>query len=1132
MPSSSAEVCPTVCPHKELNLAEFKWWRSFGSWCSDRPKLSGRVGPWLLRLAVTSFFLLLLGVANVSVVTAQSPTATLTGTVTDQNDAVIPGVNIAVISIAQGFQRSAVTDGDGSYLVPLLPPGNYTVKAEREGFTPAEVRDVVLNIYDRVNLRIQLKVGALRGQNVDVVDRPSLIDESSAVATTVNRQFVENLPLNGRSFQLLISLSPGVVLTKADFTEAGQFSVNGQRANANYFTVDGVSANIGAPAGLVPGQNGAGALPGLTTFGGTNNLVSVDALQEFKILTSTYAPEYGRTPGAQVSLVTRSGSNDFHGSAYDYFRNDVLDANDWFANSRRLSRPALRQNFFGAVFGGPVLLPRFGEGGKQPGYNGRNRTFFFFSYEGLRLRQPLVGITDVPARSARANTTAPAAILQVLNSFPLPTGPDRSNGFAEFAASFSNPTTLNATSLRIDHTLNSKLTVFARINSSPSQTVTRAGDNGLRSLNTLRLLRIETRTLTAAATLLFNPTTTNDFRFNYSRNSNGGFFSQDDFGGAVPVPTSLLFPSFSSTATGAVDLTLSGGTLTSFFLGNATTNVQRQINLVDNLSRVIGAHQLKFGVDYRRLSPILSPRNYGQSITFNGITNPTNGALSGRAQNLRVESNSGPQVPIINNLSFYGQDNWKPHQRLTLTYGLRWEINPPPHEENGRDSYALTNLGTADSLSFAPRGTPLWDTTYGNFAPRIGVAYQIANTPGRELLFRGGFGVFYDLGIGTIANSYTGEWPFRALRSTTNVPFPISPANSVAPTISDVPPTTSVVYLFDPHIKLPYTLQWNLGFEQALGKNQTISAFYVAAAGRRLLRQETIRFGTPTFHNANFTSSATISSNRAISDYRSLQIQFERRLARGLQALASYTWGRSVDTASNDSSENNVPDVLSNVSNDRAASDFDVRHTLSSALTYNIPTPRIGSVGKTILGNWGVDSLFSARSATPLNVVMVMSTTNFGLYFFRPNLNADVPVYLTGSSIPGGRRLNPAAFGLPTPGINGTLPRNAFRGFPFWQLDLALRRQFNLSERVRLQFRAEAFNILNHPNFGDPTPTDLQAGIFLQSINFFQPAGATFGTSTNMLGRRLGAGGNSGGFNSLYQIGGPRSIQLSLKFSF
>ena len=1119
---SSPEVCPTVCPHDELKLKSF---HSHRSACVNLPD---RTGPFFLRLLFTSFFLLLLALANVAVATAQSPTATLTGTVTDQNDAVVPGVNIAVISIAQGFQRSAVTDGDGAYVVPLLPPGNYTVKAEREGFTPAEVRDVVLNIYDRVNLRIQLKIGALSGQNVDIVDRPALIDESSAVATTVDRQFVENLPLNGRSFQSLITLSPGVVLTKTDFNEAGQFSVNGQRANANYFTVDGVSANIGAPTGLIPGQNGAGALPGLTTFGGTNNLVSVDAVQEFKILTSTYAPEYGRTPGAQVSLVTRSGSNDFHGSFFDYFRNDVLDSNDWFANSRRLRRPALRQNDFGGVFGGPVLLPRFGEGGKQPGYDGRNKTFFFFSYEGLRLRQPLVGISDVPSRSARTSPTAPAAILQLLNAFPLPTGPDRANGFAEFAASFSNPTTLNATSLRIDHTLNSRLTFFARFSTAPSQTITRTGD-GLRSLNDLRLLRVNTRTFTAAATFLINPLTTNDFRFNYSRNSNGGRLTLDNFGGAVPVSDSLLFPSFSSPATGFVNITLSTSNFASFLVGNGTTNVQRQINLVDNLSRVWGSHQFKFGVDYRRLFPILDPRSYAQFVTFNGITNPTNGALSGRAQTLQIENNTGPQFPIVTNFSLYGQDNWKLNRRLTFTYGARWEVNPPPHEANGKSPYAITGLTTPASLSFAPQGTELWQTTFGNVAPRIGAAYQAINSPGRELLLRGGFGVFYDLGVGTILNSYEASWPFASRRSIASVPFPVSVADATPAELRTTPPTSSVVVLFDPHIKLPYTLQWNFAAEQSLGKDQTVSVSYVGAAGRRLLRQETIRFGSTTFVNPNFGNSAIIATNSAVSDYRALQIQFQRRLSRGLQALAAYTWGHSTDTASNDSGEN-VPDLLNRRSNDRGPSDFDVRHTFTSALTYNIPTPNLGIVGKSILGNWGVDGLFGARSATPLNVTMIMSTTTYGLYFFRPNVVSGVPFYLNDPNLPGGRRLNPAAFAMPALGQNGNLPRNSLRGLSYWQLDLALRRQFDLTERVRLQFRAEAFNVLNHPNFGDPT--DLNAGTFVQAANLFVPAGSNFGVPTNMLGRRLGSGGNSGGFSPLYQIGGPRSIQLSLKLSF
>src|SRR5688572_12136655 len=293
---------------------------------------------------------------------AQGGTATLSGTVTDQNNAVVPGVNIAVISITQGFQRSATTDGEGTFVVPALPPGAYTVRAEREGFTTAEIPDVVLNVNDQVKMKIPLTVGSLSSQSIDVLSTPPLLNESTAVSTTVDHQLVSNLPLNGRSIQSLLILSPGVVLTKVSTTEQGQFSVNGQRANANYLTVDGVSANIGIIPGGNVGQSSTGALPGYSVTGGTNNLVSVDAVEEFKILTSTFAPEFGRTPGGQVTIASRSGTNSFSGTLFEYLRNDVLDATDWFVNANpTLRKAALRQNNFGGVLGGPLLLPAFGD---------------------------------------------------------------------------------------------------------------------------------------------------------------------------------------------------------------------------------------------------------------------------------------------------------------------------------------------------------------------------------------------------------------------------------------------------------------------------------------------------------------------------------------------------------------------------------------------------------------------------------------------------------------------------------------------------------------------------------------------------------------------------------------------------
>ncbi len=583
------EVCPCAfCPH--VNALGRTWATplQFLSRCIP----AARAGFFAFLFSL--LFILFMHSSFV-VVHAQSATATLSGTVTDQAGAVIPGVTITVINITQGFQRTTKTNEEGAFVVTLLSPGGYVVKAECEDFSPTEIRNVILNVNDQKAIKLYLKVGNL-SQTVEIVDAASLIDDSPAVNNVVDRQFVENLPLNGRSFQPLITMIPGVVLTRTNGNNPGQFSVNGQRTNANYFTVDGVSANIGIRPASTLSQSAGGAQPGFNAFGGTNNLVSVDALQEFKILTSTYAPEFGRTPGAQVSIVTRSGGNDFHGSLFEYFRNDALDANDWFANANRTGKPPLKQNNFGGVFSGPVLLPRFGEGGNQPGYNGRNRTFFFFSYEGLRQRLPQVAI-NVSVPSLNLRQTAPASLQPLLRAFPLPTGPENpATQLAQLSASFSSPASLDATSLRIDHTFTDRVTLFGRFNYAPSESVQRGGTF---TLSTLNPTKIDTETLTIGSAQIFNPQVSNEIRGNWSRTIAGSFFFQDDFGGAVPPADSAWFPSFASRENDRVGLTLLFGTSAGVTVGNSATNEQRQINIVDSLSIITGDHQLKFGVDYR-----------------------------------------------------------------------------------------------------------------------------------------------------------------------------------------------------------------------------------------------------------------------------------------------------------------------------------------------------------------------------------------------------------------------------------------------------------------------------------------------------------------------------------------------------
>jgi hypothetical protein len=288
---------------------------------------------------------------------AQSPTGSIGGIVFDQDAKTVPGAEIIVVNDLTRVQYETKTNDLGIYAVPNLPPGPYRVQASKVGFKTLIKPDIVLNVQESISINFTLPVGATSITVTVEGGAPMINTTDASVGTVVDRQFAENLPLNGRSFQALIELVPGVVQTASTSSDGGQFSVNGQRSASNYWMVDGVSANIGigVSIGGSAGNGLGGTLGSFSVMGGTNSLVSVDAMQEFRIQTSSYAPEFGRTPGAQISIVTRSGANQFHGAAFDYLRNDSLDANNWFADSAGLSKPRERQNDFGGIFGGPIL---------------------------------------------------------------------------------------------------------------------------------------------------------------------------------------------------------------------------------------------------------------------------------------------------------------------------------------------------------------------------------------------------------------------------------------------------------------------------------------------------------------------------------------------------------------------------------------------------------------------------------------------------------------------------------------------------------------------------------------------------------------------------------------------------------
>jgi len=444
------------------------------------------------------------------------------------------------------------------------------------------------------------------------------------------------------------------------------------------------------------------------------------------------------------------------------------------------------------------------------------------------------------------------------------------------------------------------------------------------------------------------------------------------------------------------------------------------------------------------------------------------------------------------------------------------------------------DLSNLSNLALAPAGTAPFKMTYGNVAPRIGIAYQVSQNQEWGTVLRGGLGTFYDLRDGEFGN-LVGQlaYPFAGLNFFSGGNFPLDSTKAAPPPIT---PANLSLTAFDPHLKLPYTLQWNVALEQGLGTQQTISASYIGAVGRRLIQTAFVTSPNPNL------SQAILVSNPGTSDYHALQLQFQRRLSQGLQALASYTWSHSIDTASAGSSAlASNAFVPSAASANRGPSDFDIRNTFSAAVTYDIPSPKINALANAIMRGWSVQNVIQAHSAPPVDVFEGnVLFPQFGLFSadIRPDVVPGQSLYIFGPQYPGRKAFNSTP-GLVTcadgsqsvgpfcppptdstghPLRQGSLGRNALRAFGVAQWDFAVHRDFPIHESLKLQFRAEMFNVLNHPNFAPP----------FGGINSSQ----TFGVSTQTLDQYLGGNVAFGGFDALYQTGGPRSIQLALKLQF
>jgi len=982
----------------------------------------------------------------------------VSGLIVDPSAASVPGATVTVVNEDTGLRRVTQSQSDGGYIVSSLQAGVYKITVRKPGFRTMIRFGVKLTESQPARADFKLVVGSLQETVTVEGSAPLLSSDDVSVSTLVNRDEIEHLPLNVGGLLTLLELAPGTLVTPATRGEAGQFTVNGQRPNTHYFMVDGVSANSGVGGGGLPAQSTGGTLPGMTAFGSLDSLVSLDALEEVRVQTSTTMSEYGRLPGAQISLISRSGSNQLHGSLLYGFRNEVLGANDWFANRHGDGRAPQREQEFAATLGGPVW---------------RDHTFFFLSYEGMRLRQPFVWNQPVPTLFVRENALPWAKPL--LSLLPEPNGADLGNGLAEWTASLSRPARLDTGAVRLDHAFSSRVTGFARYNESPSST--RFGSN---PINTLDLL---SRSATLGVNLRARPNLVFDVRLNAS-NAKANSLWQPSGSIVLPAcafePTTSFFLHVPGVCNYLIRLTIAGSG--QIVAGSEGRRRQSQYQISPAGTWNVRSHAIRFGADYRRLAPMRDDATASLSILADTVGDLTtsNKFWAAHAPQQTISA-------VLKEISIFAQDTWRLTRRLTATYGLRWEISPAPHSGPGSMFLDPPLPGSPTTLQ------AIWPSTYANFAPRFGAAYQLTGR-GRTVV-RGGMGFYYDSSL-SLATDLVNHGPLS-----------VSEFNR-----SEGLTALQLTFGFPADLRLPLVKQWNASIEQAFSDHDVLSLGYIGSSSDNLIRRE---LGGPGSTSALLVA---VSTNHGSSKYHALQAQYRRRLSRGFQAQAAYAWSHSIDNSSADSSLFWAGSSLT-PSQDRASSDFDVRQSLSAAFTYETQRTARQSWWR----GWAIDGTFRARTGFPINVLQSEQYQGIGYEnIYRPHRIISQPLWIADSSAPGGRRINRDAFRaapntvLGTPG-QGNLGRNALNGFGMSQLDLALRREFFVKEQRSLQLRIEAFNALNHANFADPIR-------FLSS--------PLFGQSTSMLNLMLGSGSPSSGLAPIFQAGGARSARIVFRFKF
>ncbi|MGA2194516.1 MAG: TonB-dependent receptor [Bryobacteraceae bacterium] len=981
------------------------------------------------------------------------------GRIVDSSQGGVSDASITIVDEDTGFRRAAQSETGGAYAIGSLAPGSYKITVRKEGFRPVMKFGVKVSTGAAAREDFQLALGSMEESVTVVGTAPALERPDASAGGQFDLDEAGQLPLNGRGVITLLELIPGTNVIPATRGDAGQFTTSGMRPNTNLFTVDGVSANTGVSAGGLPAQSSGGALPSLSAFGSLDSMISVEAVQEFKLQTSTAVAEFGRMPGASIALSSRAGTDHFHGSAVFRYRNQYMGANDWFANQAGYPRAPLGYEDFAPSFGGPLK---------------RNRTFFFLSYENIWLNQPYM--YKVPAPSADTRLAVSPAERAVLNLFPQPNQGALGTDTGLWTGQINRPAGLTSGSARIDQAVTPRVTVFARYSDSPSH-----NDFGMPQVNHLDL---RAQSLTLGLNARPSARTVLDVRVNESQSSADSIWTDTTGsnapGCALATLASGFFPSDTVTCDSLVRFSING--VGEAISGREGSRRQRQFQIVPTAGLNLGRHSIKLGADYRRILAIRRDPTGSTNLIDESADTLTLLQDWWSAYAAPVNANAA-----VEELSVWLQDTWQVSSRLTVAAGLRWEFSPAPN--------VSANFLDPTTNGLVLNRQPLWPTSYHDYAPRLGLAWRLTED-GRTVLRAGG-GLFYDSSM-SIATDLINGGPFNASKLTSNISLIAS---------------SSLTFGFEQGLKLPQVRQWNVSLEHGFGTHDEISLGYVGSSGRELIRREAGGAGSIG------QSYAALTTDHGASSYDALEAQYRRHVARGLDAVASYAWSHSLD---NDSSDAFLLWCASGagIGGDHASSDFDLRHSLTAAVSYQLAPPASPGFAARLVGGWAFDAIVHARTGFPITLQQQEEIDAIGVVnAYRPDWVYGQPLWISEANAPGGKTLNPAAFSVPGTynTAQGNLGRNVPSGFGMEQVDLSLKREFHFGEQRGIQFRLEAFNAFNHANFADPIK-------FLDS--------PLFGQSTSMLNTMLGTGSSGSGLAPILQIGGPRSVQLSVRLHF